>query len=60
MLSELPMALIAMIVYAPTVLCRTRLLLEALGEDVEWRQCGRCDNCRGDVVRAAATAQGAA
>jgi len=35
-----------MVVYAQTALCRTRVLLEALGETVEWPQCGTCDNCR--------------
>ena len=34
-----------MIVYAQTALCRWKPLLEALGETVEWEQCGRCDNC---------------
>ena len=49
-----------MIVYAQTALCRTRLLLEALGEVVEWSQCGTCDNCRGLAVRSEAVAAGAA
>ena len=49
-----------MIVYAQTALCRTRLLLEALGETVPWTQCGTCDNCRGLAVRAEAVAEGVA
>ena len=35
-----------MIVYAQTALCRTRLLLSALGEEPAWENCGTCDNCR--------------
>ena len=49
-----------MVVYAQTALCRTRFLLEALGEEVEWSRCGTCDNCRGEAVRAEGSAQGAA
>jgi len=49
-----------MVVYAQTALCRTRLLLDALGEAVEWTECGNCDNCRGTALRAAAVAAGAA
>ena len=49
-----------MVVYAQTALCRTRVLLEALGETVEWSQCGTCDNCRGLSIRAEAVAAGAA
>ena len=49
-----------MIIYAQTALCRTRVLLEALGEEVTWSQCGSCDNCRGEAVRPEAAAQGAA
>ena len=49
-----------MVVYAQTALCRTRVLLEALGEAVEWSQCGTCDNCRGLAVRSEAVAEGAA
>jgi len=49
-----------MIVYAQTALCRTRVLLEALGETVEWSHCGTCDNCRGVAVRPEAAAAGAA
>jgi ATP-dependent DNA helicase RecQ len=48
------------VVYAQTALCRTRVLLEALGETVEWSTCGTCDNCRGLAVRAEAVADGAA
>ena len=48
-----------MVIYAQTALCRTRLMLEALGEEVQWSQCGTCDNCRGEAVRAEATARGA-
>jgi ATP-dependent DNA helicase RecQ len=49
-----------MVVYAQTALCRTRVLLEALGETVDWSQCGTCDNCRGLAVRSQAVASGAA
>jgi ATP-dependent DNA helicase RecQ len=49
-----------MVVYAQTALCRTHMLLEALGETVEWSQCGTCDNCRGLAVRSEAVAVGAA
>ena len=49
-----------MVVYAQTALCRTRFLLDALGEPPGWEQCGTCDNCRGTTIRAAAVAQGAA
>ena len=48
------------VVYAQTALCRTRILLEALGETVEWSQCGSCDNCRGLAIRSEAVAAGAA
>ena len=46
----------AMIVYAQTALCRWKPLLEALGESVEWEQCGSCDNCWGTAQRASAAA----
>jgi hypothetical protein len=36
------------------------VLLEALGETVEWSQCGTCDNCRGLAIRSEAVAIGAA
>jgi superfamily II DNA helicase RecQ len=49
-----------MIVYAQTALCRTHVLLEALGETVEWSECGTCDNCRGLTIRSEAVAAGAA
>jgi ATP-dependent DNA helicase RecQ len=49
-----------MVIYAQTALCRTRVLLEALGETVEWSQCDTCDNCRGVSIRAEAMATGAA
>jgi ATP-dependent DNA helicase RecQ len=49
-----------MVIYAQTALCRTRILLEALGEVVEWAQCGTCDNCRGVAIRPEAAAMGAA
>ena len=49
-----------MVIYGQTALCRTRILLEALGEVVEWSQCGTCDNCRGVSVRPEAVAVGAA
>jgi ATP-dependent DNA helicase RecQ len=48
-----------MVVYAQTALCRTAMLLEALGETSVDR-CDTCDNCRGTAIRAAAVAQGAA
>jgi ATP-dependent DNA helicase RecQ len=49
-----------MVVYAQTALRRTHVLLEALGETVEWSQCGTCDNCRGLAIRSEAVAVGAA
>jgi ATP-dependent DNA helicase RecQ len=49
-----------MVVYAQTALCRTRILLEALGETVDWSECGACDNCRGVSIRPQASALGAA
>jgi ATP-dependent DNA helicase RecQ len=49
-----------MVIYAQTALCRTRVLLEALGETVEWSRCGTCDNCRGTAIRGEAVASGAA
>ena len=49
-----------MIVYAQTSLCRTRILLEALGEVVEWARCETCDNCRGVAIRPEAAAMGVA
>ena len=49
-----------MVVYAQTALCRTRVLLEALGEAVEWSHCGTCDNCRGVSIRSEGVAEGAA
>ena len=48
------------VIYAQTALCRTRILLEALGEVVEWTECGTCDNCRGVSIRSLAAAVGAA
>ena len=48
-----------MVVYAQTALCRTVVLLEALGE-TRVDRCGECDNCRGTAIRAEAVAQGAA
>jgi len=49
-----------MVIYAQTALCRTRLLLAALGEGPEWDNCGACDNCRGVAIRPVAAAAGAA
>lgn len=49
-----------MVIYAQTGLCRTKLLLDALGETTEWTDCGLCDNCRGVAIRAEAEAAGAA
>ena len=46
-----------MVIYAQTALCRTHVLLEALGE---WSRCGTCDNCRGLAIRSEAVAAGAA
>jgi ATP-dependent DNA helicase RecQ len=48
-----------MVVYAQTALCRTAVLLEALGETGVDR-CGTCDNCCGTAIRSEAVAQGAA
>jgi len=48
-----------MVIYGQTALCRTRILLEALGEVVEWSRCGTCDNCRGVSIRSEAAAVGA-
>jgi ATP-dependent DNA helicase RecQ len=48
-----------MVIYAQTALCRTAMLLEALGEPGVNR-CDSCDNCRGTAMRAEAVAQGAA
>jgi ATP-dependent DNA helicase RecQ len=48
------------VVYAQTALCRTRVLLDALGEPPAWERCGTCDNCRGTAIRAEAAAEGAA
>jgi len=48
-----------MVIYAQTSLCRTAMLLDALGEPGP-EQCGTCDNCRGTALRAEAAAQGAA
>jgi ATP-dependent DNA helicase RecQ len=49
-----------MIVYAQTALCRTRLLLAAVGEEPAWEHCDTCDNCTGSATRPVAAAQGAA
>ena len=49
-----------MVVYAQTALCRTRLLLSALGEEPDWTGCGACDNCLGERIRAVAPAEGVA
>ena len=49
-----------MVIYAQTGLCRTKLLLDALGEAAAWAECGLCDNCRGVAIRAEAEAAGAA
>jgi ATP-dependent DNA helicase RecQ len=48
-----------MVVYAQTALCRTAVLLEALGE-TRVDRCGECDNCRGTAIRAEGVAQGVA
>jgi ATP-dependent DNA helicase RecQ len=48
------------VVYAQTALCRTRVLLAALGEAVEWSRCEACDNCRGLAIRSEGVAAGAA
>jgi ATP-dependent DNA helicase RecQ len=47
-----------MVIYAQTALCRTRLLLQSLGEAVEWSRCGTCDNCRGVAIRPEGAAVG--
>ena len=49
-----------MIVYAQTALCRTKLLVEALGESAGWDRCDACDNCRGAAVIARGAAEGVA
>jgi ATP-dependent DNA helicase RecQ len=49
-----------MVIYAQTALCRTHLLLNALGETIKWSRCGLCDNCRGVGMRSEGVAQGAA
>ena len=49
-----------MVVYAQTALCRTRLLLNALGEEPSWTGCGACDNCSGEGIRAVGAAEGVA
>jgi len=49
-----------MVVYAQTALCRTKLLVEALGEPATWDRCDACDNCRGAAVIAKAAAEGVA
>jgi ATP-dependent DNA helicase RecQ len=49
-----------MIVYAQTALCRTKLLVEALGESATWDRCNACDNCRGAAVIAKGAAEGVA
>ena len=33
------------IVYAQTELCRTHVLLEALGKTVAWSRCNSCHSC---------------
>jgi ATP-dependent DNA helicase RecQ len=48
-----------MVIYAQTSLCRTAMLLQALGESTPDR-CETCDNCRGTALRGEAAAQGAA
>jgi superfamily II DNA helicase RecQ len=47
-----------MVVYSQTALCRTHVLMEALGETMDWSACGTCDNCRGSAVRPTAVAEG--
>ena len=49
-----------MVIYAQTALCRTRLLLSALGEEPVWDSCDACDNCRGVATRPVAAAEGIA
>jgi ATP-dependent DNA helicase RecQ len=49
-----------MVIYAQTALCRTKMLVEALGEAATWDRCDACDNCRGAAVIAKAAAEGAA
>lgn len=39
---------------------RVIVLLDALGETVEWSQCHSCDNCRGLSIRSEAVPAGAA
>jgi ATP-dependent DNA helicase RecQ len=49
-----------MVIYGQTALCRTRFLVEALGDTTAPEQCQTCDNCTGLAVRAIAVASGAA
>ena len=49
-----------MTVYGQTALCRTRLLLDALGDEDAETSCDHCDNCLGQAERAVAAAEGAA
>jgi ATP-dependent DNA helicase RecQ len=49
-----------MVIYGQTALCRTRFLVEALGDQAVPERCETCDNCTGSAVRAAAVAAGAA
>ena len=45
-----------MVAYGQSALCRWRLLLDAFGESLPEQACGRCDNCRRDAGRRAASA----
>jgi ATP-dependent DNA helicase RecQ len=49
-----------MVVYAQTALCRSKMILNALGDEPDWESCGTCDNCTGAAVRPFAMAEGAA
>ena len=49
-----------MTVYGQTALCRTRLLLEALGDENAEAACDHCDNCCGAAERAVGIAEGVA
>lgn len=48
-----------MVIYAQTAMCRTQLMLRALGEEPGFDNCAACDNCLGAAVRPVAAAEGA-
>lgn len=34
-----------MILYGQIASCRWKFILEYFGEEVDWKNCGNCDNC---------------